>query len=295
MSPAECFPFGSSSTVQGSLIATLLLGSAFAEAAARRGDTVTVWNRTPDKAEALKAFGVMIAATPADAVRQACRVHIILKDDAVVEEVLAAARPALLPGTLVLDHTTTLPVSTAARAVRLNSEGVNYLHCPVFMGPAAARAAQGSMMVAGPQALFELAKTELARMTGRLEYLGERADLAAVHKLFGNAMIISMSCIVADILTIAKASGVPREDAINLLGLLDLNAMVAGRGKNMAQGNFALSFELAMARKDVRLMLETTGDLPMSVLPGIAQRMDQLIAQGHGAEDATVVARHAVQ
>lgn len=279
----------------GSLIATLLLCSAFAEAAARRGDTVTVWNRKPDKAEALKAFGVMIAATPADAVRQACRVHIILKDDAVVEEVLAAARPALLPGTLVLDHTTTLPVSTAARAVRLNSEGVNYLHCPVFMGPAAARAAQGSMMVAGPQALFELAKTELARMTGRLEYLGERADLAAVHKLFGNAMIISMSCIVADILTIAKASGVPREDAINLLGLLDLNAMVAGRGKHMAQGNFALSFELAMARKDVRLMLETTGDLPVSVLPGIAQRMDQLIAQGHGAEDATVVARHAVQ
>ena len=276
-------------------LGTGLLGSAFAEAAARRGDTVTVWNRTPDKAEALKAFGVMIAATPADAVRQACRVHIILKDDAVVEEVLAAARPALLPGTLVLDHTTTLPVSTAARAVRLNSEGVNYLHCPVFMGPAAARAAQGSMMVAGPQALFELAKTELAQMTGRLEYLGERADLAAVHKLFGNAMIISMSCIVADILNIAKASGVPREDAINLLGLLDLNAMVAGRGKNMAQGNFALSFELAMARKDVRLMLETTGDLPMSVLPGIAQRMDQLIAQGHGAEDATVVARHAVQ
>ena len=275
-------------------LGTGLLGSAFAEAAARRGDMVTVWNRTPGKAEALKAFGVMVAATPADAVRQASRVHLVLKDDAVVEEVLAAARPALLPGTLVLDHTTTLPVSTAARAVRLNSEGVNYLHCPVFMGPAAARAAQGSMMVAGPQALFELAKTELARMTGRLEYLGERADLAAVHKLFGNAMIISMSCIVADILTIAKASGVQGEDAINLLGLLDLNAMVAGRGKNMAQGNFALSFELAMARKDVRLMLETTGELPMSVLPGIAQRMDQLIAQGHSAEDATVVARDAV-
>ena len=198
-------------------LGTGLLGSAFAEAAARRGDMVTVWNRTPGKAEALKAFGVMVAATPADAVRQACRVHLILKDDAVVEDVLVAARSALLPGTLVLDHTTTLPVSTAARAVRLNSEGVNYLHCPVFMGPAAERAAQGSMVVAGPQALFELAKTELARMTGRLEYLGERADLAAVHKLFGNAMIISMSCIVADILTIAKASGVQGEDAINLL------------------------------------------------------------------------------
>ena len=276
-------------------LGTGLLGSAFAEAAAKRGDTVTAWNRTSGKAEALKAFGVMVAATPADAVRGASRVHLILKDDAVVEEVLAAARPALLPGALVLDHTTTLPASTAARAVRLNQEGVNYLHCPVFMGPAAARAAQGSMMVAGPQALFEQAKSELARMTGRIEYLGERADLAAVSKLFGNAMIISMSSIVADILTIAKASSVPGEDAIKLLGLLDLNAMVTGRGRNMAQGNFALSFELAMARKDVQLMLETTGDLPMSVLPGIAQRMDHLIAQGHGAEDATVVARHALQ
>ena len=276
-------------------LGTGLLGSAFAEAAAKRGDTVTVWNRSSEKAEALKAFGVLVAATPADAVRAASRVLLVLKDDAVVDEVLAAASAALLPGTLVMDHTTTLPASTAARGVRLNSEGVSYLHCPVFMGPAAARTAQGSMMVAGPQALFEQAKGDLAQMTGRLEYLGERPDLAAVNKLFGNAMIIALSSTLADILTIAKASGVKGEDAVKLLGLLDLNAMVAGRGKSMAQGKFAPSFELAMARKDVRLMLEAAGDLPMSVLPGIAQRMDQLIAQGHGAEDASVVAIDALQ
>ena len=276
-------------------LGTGLLGSAFAEAAARRGETVTVWNRSPDKAQALKAFGVVVAATPADAVRGASRVHLVLKDDAVVEEVLAAAANALLPGALVLDHTTTLPASTAARAVRLNSEGVNYLHCPVFMGPAAARSAQGSMMVAGPLALFEQVKDELARMTARLEYLGERSELAAANKLFGNAMIIGLSSIVADILTIAKASNVKAEDAIKLLGLLDLNAMVAGRGNNMASGNFVPSFELAMARKDVRLMLEMAADLPMSVLPGIAQRMDQLIARGHGADDASVVAIDALQ
>ena len=77
--------------------------------------------------------------------------------------------------------------------------------------------------------------------------------------------------------------------------MLDLNSMVAGRGNNMASGNFVPSFELAMARKDVRLMLETAADLPMSVLPGIAQRMDQLIARGHGADDASVVAIDALQ
>lgn len=62
----------------------------------------------------------------------------------------------------------------------------------------------------------------------------------------------------------------------------------------MAKGKFPLGFELAMARKDVRLMLETTGNRPMAALPAIAARMDQLIAAGHGAEDATILAIDAV-
>ena len=275
-------------------LGTGLLGGAFAEAAAQRGDTVTAWNRSPQKAQALASFGVKAAATPADAVRGASRVHLVLKDDAVVDEVIAAARPALAGDAVLIDHTTTLPALTAARAQRLAAEGVMYLHCPVFMGPPAARKAQGSMMVAGPKALFEGVKGDLARMTARLEYLGERADLAAVHKLFGNAMIICVSAAMADILTIAQASGVPGEDAIKLLGMLDLNAMVAGRGANMAKGNFTPSFELDMARKDVRLMLEAAGNRPLAALPAVAARMDQLIAQGHGSKDASALGIDAV-
>jgi 3-hydroxyisobutyrate dehydrogenase-like beta-hydroxyacid dehydrogenase len=163
------------------------------------------------------------------------------------------------------------------------------------MGPPAARNAQGTMMVAGPKALFESVQADLAKMTGRLEYLGERSDLAAANKLFGNAVIIGLSAVVADILTLAQASGVDGEDAIKLLGLLDLNGMVTGRGLNMAKGNFTPSFELAMARKDVRLMLETTGNRPMAALPAVAARMDQLIAAGHGAADASVLGIDAVQ
>lgn len=275
-------------------LGTGLLGAAFAEAAAKRGDTVSAWNRSQDKLQALASFGVKPAATPADAVRGAARVHVVLKDDAVVEEVIAAARPALDAHAVIVDHTTTLPVLTAQRSQRLNAEGVKYLHCPVFMGPPAAREAKGSMLAAGPKALFESVKADLAAMTGRLEYMGERADLAAINKLFGNAMIISVSAAMADILTLAQASDVPPQDAVKLLGLLDLNAMVAGRGGNMAKGNFAASFELAMARKDVRLMLETGGARPMAVLPGIAARMDQLIAAGHGAKDASVLGIDAV-
>jgi 3-hydroxyisobutyrate dehydrogenase-like beta-hydroxyacid dehydrogenase len=275
-------------------LGTGLLGSGFAEAAAKRGDAVTVWNRSPDKARALAQFGISAASTPAEAVRGAARVHLILKDDAVVDEVIAAARPGLPADAILIDHTTTLPALTAARAERLKLAGLNYLHCPVFMTPLAARNAQGSMLVAGPRAIFDAVKADLAAMTGRLEYQGERPDLAAANKLFGNALIISLSAAMADVLTLARASGVDGQQAIELIGLLDLNAMVATRGANMARGKFAPSFELAMARKDVGLMLETAGGRPLAALPGIAARMDQLIAAGHGADDATILAIDAV-
>ncbi|MGI9132833.1 MAG: NAD(P)-dependent oxidoreductase, partial [Rhodoferax sp.] len=270
-------------------LGTGLLGGAFAEAAALRGDSVVAWNRSPDKLAALAQFGVRAAATPAQAVQGASRVHLVLRDDASVEEVIAAARPGLDAQALLLDHTTTLPEATAERAERLNAQGLHYLHCPVFMGPPAARKALGTMLVCGPQALFDRVQAELAPMTGRIEYLGERADLAAVNKLFGNAMIIGASALMADVLTLAQASQVDALAAVRLLGMLDLNAMVAGRGANMAAGRFEPTFELAMARKDIGLMLEACGTRPLAALPAIAARMDQLLAAGHAAQDACVL------
>src|SRR6185295_2574578 len=98
---------------------------------------------------------------------------------------------------------TTQPVLTAARAKRLASERVRYLHCPVFIGPAAARQGKGTILAAGPRTLFDEVQPAFARMAQRVDYLGERPDLAAVYKLCGNAFIIGISGVVADVLTIA--------------------------------------------------------------------------------------------
>ena len=272
------------------LLGTGLLGSGFAEAAAARGDTVTVWNRTAAKASALASRGIRVAATPADAVRGAARVHLVLKDDAVVNEVIAALRPGLGADAVICDHTTTQPALTAERAKRLAAEGVRYLHCPVFMGPPAARKGEGVMMVAGARALFESVKLDLAAMTGHLEYLGERPDLAAVYKLFGNALIIGIGAVMADVLTMAKANGIDAGNAMKLFDFFNPAADLAGRGRNMLNSQAAPTFELLMARKDIRLMIEAAGALPLTVLPGIAARMDALIEAGHGAEGVNVLA-----
>ena len=271
-------------------LGTGLLGSAFAEAALRRGDQVTVWNRTPDKARALEAVGARVAATPAEAVRGAERVHLVLTDDAVVNDVIAQLRPGLGAAAIIVDHTTAQPVLTAERSHRLNAVGVHYLHCPVFIGPAMARKAQGTILVSGPTALFDAVKDGLQHQAARVEYFGERPDLAAIYKLCGNAFLIGVGALVADLFAIGRGAGIAPLETLKPLDFLNLAAVVAGRGKSMASGDFTPSFELAMARKDVRLMIETAAATPLAVLPGVAARMDTLIAEGHGARDMGVLA-----
>jgi 3-hydroxyisobutyrate dehydrogenase-like beta-hydroxyacid dehydrogenase len=275
-------------------LGTGLLGGALVEAAAKRGDRIVVWNRTAAKARALERFGVRVATTPAEAVRGVRRIHLVLRDDAVVEEVVAALRPGLGPEAIIVDHTTTQPALTAERARRLNAEGVRYLHCPVFIGPSAARAGKGTILAAGPRALFDAVQADLARMAARVEYAGERPDLAAVYKLCGNAFIVGLTALMADVFTVAAGAEVGPDDALGILGFFDPAQVIAGRGKAMAAANYAPSFELTMARKDVRLMLETAGDRPLAALAAIATRMDALIAEGHGDKDMAVLGREAV-
>jgi 3-hydroxyisobutyrate dehydrogenase-like beta-hydroxyacid dehydrogenase len=111
----------------------------------------------------------------------------------------------------------------------------------------------------------------------------------------GNTLIIGLGALVSDVFTVAQGCDVRAPDALKLLEFFNPGSMLQNRGKKMSEGDFTASFELVMARKDVQLMLETTGARPVAALPGIAARMDEVIAQGHGHEDFGVIARDAVR
>jgi 3-hydroxyisobutyrate dehydrogenase len=83
----------------------------------------------------------------------------------------------------------------------------------------------------------------------------------------------------------ASELGIDPKDAHSLFSTFNPAGTIGLRGKKMAEGDFEASFEMTMARKDVRLMLEAAGSRPLAVLPGIATRMDALIEAGHGHED----------
>lgn len=274
-------------------LGTGLLGAALAEAALGRGVPVTVWNRTPDRARPLAAFGAVVATELSDAVRGAARVHLALTADAAVDAVLDAVAPHLAPGAVVIDHSTTSAAGAEARAARMAAAGVAFLHAPVFMSPEACRAAQGVMVVAGPRALFDRVQADLAPMTGTLLFAGEGPGAAAATKLVGNAMILAMVGGFADALTVADAQGLAPDAVRALFEAFDVRAVLRGRGGRMAAGDRTVSWTLATARKDLGLMRAAVGDRPLAVLPGLGARMDALIAEGEAEEDVGVLARDA--
>src|SRR3954468_3179153 len=84
-------------------VGTGLLGSAMVEGMLRRGDAVTVWNRTESKARALESAGARVAATPGYAGEGAERIHMTFSDDAVVDAVTTEFLPKLTPRAVVID------------------------------------------------------------------------------------------------------------------------------------------------------------------------------------------------
>jgi 3-hydroxyisobutyrate dehydrogenase len=282
-----------------------LLGSNFVRAYLRRGADVRVWNRTAARATALESAGseggggaVKAFVDPAEAARGAERIHLTLSDDAAVDDVLERARPGFAPGCVVVDHTTTTATGAKARAARWAERGIEFQHAPVFMGPQNAREGTGVMLASGDHARFERLRPALEKMTGKLVYLGPEPERAAGFKLLGNLFLMFMTAGLAETLTLASALGIKPEDSATLFEMWNPGGMVAPRIKRMVAGEFTPpSWELAMARKDARLMIEEgeRAGVPLPMLPAIAATMDRFIQRGHGQDDWMVIAKDAVK
>ncbi|MBV8758317.1 MAG: NAD(P)-dependent oxidoreductase [Deltaproteobacteria bacterium] len=272
------------------ILGTGLLGSGFARALRKKGETVHVWNRTFARAQALEAEGCRAFADAAEAVRGAERVHVIVSDDHAVDATLAAAR--LESGARVYDHTTTSVEGARRRAAEWRAKGVRYLHAPVFMGPQNAAEGTGLMLVSGDRAIVDEAAPVLKGMTGKLVDFGGEEGRASAMKLLGNLFLMALAAGFADMIALGKAMGVSPEEVGTLFEHFNPGASVATRYKRMIEGDYDHpSWDLAMARKDARLMEGEARGAPLMVLPGVAAAMDAMIARGHGEQDWTVIAK----
>lgn len=271
-----------------------LLGSNFVRALISKGETVQVWNRTASKATALETYGAKAFAAVTDAVKNADRIHLTLKDDHTVDEVLAAAAAGLKPGAVIIDHTTTSVDGAIARTKAWKERGFTYLHAPVFMGPANALESSGYMLVSGDQSVVGAWEPALSKMTGQVINLGDTTGKAAGMKLIGNSFLVGLTAGLADTLSLAKALQIPVSDVSALFSAWNPGNGLPARLQRMTSGSYNQpSWELNMARKDTQLFIDAAkkGNLTLAVIPAIANEMDRWIEKGHGNDDWTVIGK----
>lgn len=271
-----------------------LLGSNFVKAMRRRGDEVQVWNRTASKAKALESDGAKAFDEVSETVKGADVIHITLKDDATVDEVLEKASSGIKAGAVIYDHTTTSVEGAKKRTAEWKAKDVTYLHAPVFMGPPNALESTGFMLVSGDQDIIAKAEPELSKMTGKLLNLGAETGKASGMKLTGNLFLLTLTAGISDTLALAKGLGISGEELSGLFASWNPAAAMPARLKKILSGEFdSPSWELAMARKDAGLMMnEAEGsDAHLTVIPVIAAEMDKWIQKGYGNSDWSVIAK----
>ncbi len=225
------------------------------------GFSLTAWNRTCAKAEALASWGAIVAGSPALAVAHADIVITMLEHGQVVEEVLFGpgaghASPGLKPGALVIDMSSILPEQARDHAQRLARLGVSYLDAPVSGGTVGAEAGTLAIMAGGLADDVERARPVFNAL-GRAVHVGPSGS-GQLAKL-ANQMIVGITIgAVAEALLLAERGGAdPARVREALRGGFAESRILEVHGQRMVDGDFAKRGSLAIQLKDLNNALHT--------------------------------------
>ncbi len=175
------------------------------------GYRLWVWNRSPEKCQALVAAGARLAASPAELARQVDMVLLCLADTAVVREVVFGDQGVAAggrQGQLLVDFSSLEPGATREMAAQLGALcGMAWLDAPVSGGTAGAQAGTLAIMVGGEEA-------DLARARPVLEVLGQRVThmggvgAGQVTKACNQMIVACNALVIAEVIALAERSGV---------------------------------------------------------------------------------------
>ena len=271
----------------GSAIAANLLGA---------GHSLTVWNRSPGKAEPLVAKGARLAASPADAATGEV-VFSMLADDRAVEAVVFGDRGLLsAPGKPVHVSMSTISLALADRLTAAHAAaGSSYISAPVFGRPAVAQAGELFVMPAGPKDAIEKCQPLFDIIGQRSFPLGDRPSAANVVKLCGNFMIVSAIESLAEAMTLAGRHGVEKAALLDILtGTLFGAPIYRTYGDILVEGRYRpAGFAAPLALKDMNLATAAATDarVPMPLLSLVRDHLLATIAREGDDIDVSGIAR----
>jgi 3-hydroxyisobutyrate dehydrogenase-like beta-hydroxyacid dehydrogenase len=273
------------------------MGTGMATNLLKAGYRVTVYNRTPAKAEALMAQGAKAAASVAEACRADAVITVLANDEA-VESVLL--RPdgviaSLSPGALHVSSST-ISVALSQRLSEGHARaGQRFVAAPVFGRPDAAASGRLFVVAAGEPAALEAAAPLLEAVGQRTFVISDTPKAANLVKLSGNFLLASVIESLGEALTLIAKGGVDRQRYLEFLTSTLFDAPVYKTyGALVATGHFApAGFAAPLGQKDIRLVLAAAEDLrvPMPLASLLRDRFLALLANGGEGLDWAAIGR----
>jgi 3-hydroxyisobutyrate dehydrogenase-like beta-hydroxyacid dehydrogenase len=187
------------------------MGGAIARRLAASGHELTLWDRTPAKAQALKVGRV--APTPDEAIRDAEIVISSLTNAAAVRDVYLGPHGAFEAGgsaeRLFVDMSTAGPDSIEQLSQEARARGARLLESPVIGSVPAVESGTLAVLVGGSRQDLEQARPVLERL-GEIHYVGDLGSASRL-KLVANTMLAITSAAAAELLEAGTAAGLDRE------------------------------------------------------------------------------------
>jgi 3-hydroxyisobutyrate dehydrogenase-like beta-hydroxyacid dehydrogenase len=262
------------------------MGSGMAANLLKAGHEVTVFNRTPQKADALVAHGAKRAASVAEACDGEAVFTMLANDEAVSDAVYGAGGilASLAKGALHISSSTISVALSEKLAADHAAAGQSYVAAPVFGRPAAAEAAQLFIVAAGAPDAIKTAAPLLDAIGQKTFVISETPQAANLVKLSGNFLIASVIESLGEAIALVSKGGIDKHQYMDIMTASLFGAPVYKTyGGLIADQKFEpAGFAAPLGQKDIRLTLAAAEELrvPMPLASLLRDRFITLLAHG---------------
>lgn len=246
-----------------------IMGASMARNLLKAGFSVTIWNRTATRMQAVLETGAHPGKSPADVAGTSQIIIVCVGDTQDVEEVILGENGVIhgaKPGALVIDMSTISPQATQRIAGILQVRDIAFLDAPVSGGSEGAARGTLSIMVGGDEKNVERARPCFEAMGKTITHVGP-VGAGQTVKLVNQILVVINMLAVSEALLFAEAGGLDLEKTLSAVaGGAAGSWMLSNRGPQCIARDWRPGFTVDLQQKDVRLVLEAADQMGIPAL-----------------------------
>ncbi|HZS72186.1 MAG TPA: NAD(P)-dependent oxidoreductase [Candidatus Acidoferrum sp.] len=254
----------------------------------KAGYAVTVWNRTPSRADEVVAAGAKRAASPREVASASDFLITIVSDPPALEEVLwgtNGAMQALKRGSIYIDSSTVSPALARKISAACAQRGVRFLDAPVTGGDWGAKKGELVFMVGGDAQTLKDAEPVIGAMGKKWFHLGPNGAGQTIKLAMNSLMALQVDALAEAVALVAGAGLAPEKLIEVMQSSMARSTVLDVKSQNFLKADYTPSFPLRLMHKDLGLALDLGNQVGVPLPAVAAARETYNAVKGAAKED----------